>query len=102
MAVGEHLNAVSHPRRTQGSLVTLPKSDLEVCIGSFSSCQQEDPTAALDHSLYSPLCEMQDPLSHAIGSRVLCVASFDSGQREFCNTTTVSLKSFSCDLPFFQ
>ncbi len=102
MAVGEHLNALSHPRRTQGSLVTLPKSDLEVRIGSFCSCQQEDPTAALNHNLHTALCQLQDPLSHAIGSRVLCVASFDSGQREFCNMTTVSLSSFSCDLPFLQ
>ena len=99
MAVGEHLNALSQPRRTQGSLVPLSQSDLEVRIGSFCSCQQQDPSAALNYSLHTALCQLQDPLRHAVGSRVLCVASFDSGQREFCKMTTVPLSSFSCDLP---
>lgn len=95
MAVGEHLNAVAQPRGAHSRLGAVPKRALEVRAGRLYSVNRRNQTLLDIYRMHTLLIPLQETSGHAIGSRVLCVASFDSSQRTLCELSTSLLESLS-------
>ena len=77
MAVGEPLGCSVRPRRAQPTtFLPVPQADLEVCALAVSTAIRVE-CLTLDSRCFF----LQQQEGHAVGAKVLCVASFDCGQR---------------------